>query len=70
VTTFKQCVANRENAQKSTGPQTDEGKRRSRRNTLRHGLTAETVIDGLEDTEDYQAFEQAIIARLRRPHRG
>ena len=62
MTTFKQWVANRENAQKSTGPQTDEGKRRSRRNALRHGLTAETVITGLEDTEDYQAFEQAILA--------
>jgi hypothetical protein len=62
VTTFKQWVANRENARKSTGPQTDEGKRRSRGNALRHGLTAETVITGLEDTEDYQAFEQAILA--------
>src|SRR5262249_28224603 len=29
---------------------------------LRQGLTEETVIDGLEDTDDYQAFEQAIIA--------
>jgi hypothetical protein len=55
-------MANRENAQKSTGPKTEEGKRCSRRNALRHGLTAETVIDGLEDTDDYQAFEQAIIA--------
>jgi hypothetical protein len=62
VTTFKQWAANRENARLSTGPQTDEGKRRSRRNALRHGLTAETVIDGIEDTDDYQAFEQAIIA--------
>jgi hypothetical protein len=25
-------------------------------------LTAETVIDGLEDREDYQAFEAAVIA--------
>src|SRR5690349_19766695 len=62
VTTFKQWAANRENAQKSTGPQTDQGKRRSRRNALRHGLTAETVITGLEDSEDYEAFERAIIA--------
>ena len=29
---------------------------------LRHGLTAETVIDGLEDSEDYRAFEAAVIA--------
>jgi hypothetical protein len=29
---------------------------------VRHGLTAETVIDMLEDAEDYQAFEAAVIA--------
>jgi hypothetical protein len=29
---------------------------------LRHGLTAETVIEGLEDSEDYGGFEAAIIA--------
>ena len=28
----------------------------------RHGLTAETVIDALEDAEDYAAFEMAVTA--------
>jgi hypothetical protein len=37
-------------------------KRTSRRNAVRHGLTAETVIDGLEDGEDYRGFEASIIA--------
>jgi hypothetical protein len=41
----------------STGPRTEEGKRQSRRNSFRHGLTAEPVIEILEDIEDYQAFE-------------
>jgi hypothetical protein len=29
---------------------------------VRHGLTAETVIDALEDAEDYAAFEMAVTA--------
>jgi hypothetical protein len=62
MTSFKQIEANRRNAQKSTGPITDEGKQQSRCNAVRHGLTAESVIGALEDVEDYQAFEAAIIA--------
>ena len=62
MTSFRQIEANRRNALRSTGPKTEEGKRQSRRNALRHGLTAETVIDGLEDSEDYRAFEAAVIA--------
>ena len=62
MTSWRQFQANRLNAFKSTGPRTEEGKRVSRRNALRHGLTAETVIDGLEDSEDYRGFEAAIIA--------
>src|ERR1700729_3368417 len=61
MTSFRQIEANRRNALRSTGPKTEEGKRQSRRNALRHGLTAETVIDGLENSEDYRAFEAAVI---------
>ena len=62
MTSFRQIEANRRNAQLSTGPVTDEGKRQSRQNAVRHGLTAETVIDALEDAEDYAAFEMAVTA--------
>ncbi len=62
MTSPKQIEANRRNALHSTGPVTPEGKERSRCNAVRHGLTAETVIGSLEDTEDYAAFEAAVIA--------
>lgn len=62
MSSFRQIEANRGNALRSTGPKTEAGKRRSRRNAVRHGLTAETVVVALEDIEDYQALEAAIIA--------
>src|SRR5262245_25344994 len=62
MTTVRQIEANRRNAENSTGPRTEAGKQRSARNALRHGLTAETVVLPLEDAEDYQAFEEAVLA--------
>jgi hypothetical protein len=62
MTSFRQIEANRRNALRSTGPKTEQGKRRSRRNAVRHGLTAETVISALEDSDDYRAFEGTITA--------
>ena len=62
MSSFRQIEANRRNACLSTGPVTEEGQNKSRQNAVRHGLTAETVIDALEDAEDYAAFEMAVTA--------
>jgi len=62
MTSFRQIEANRRNARLSTGPTSAEGKRKSRRNAVRHGLTAETVIDALESAADYAAFEMAVTS--------
>jgi hypothetical protein len=62
MATDKQIAANRLNAQKSTGPRTLAGRQRSRRNAVRHGLTAETAVLAFESADEYAAFEQKIIA--------
>ena len=62
MTSYRQIEASRRNALKSTGPRTDSGKEASRRNAVRHGLTAETIIGAMEDADDYAAFEEAITA--------
>ena len=65
MATDKQISANRLNARHSTGPRTDAGKRRSRRNAIRHGLTAETTIGALEDPAAYKALQRAIYGDYR-----
>ena len=64
MATDKQIAANRLNAKNSTGPRTDAGKRRSRRNAIRHGLTAETIIGVLEDPAAYKAVTKGNLQRL------
>jgi hypothetical protein len=52
-----QILANRENAQLSSGPKTLEGKQTASRNPIRHGLTsAQIVIPG----EDPSAYEELL----------
>ena len=57
-------AANRENAKLSTGPRTAEGKKRSRLNALRHGLTGQVVVMPYEDLQAYQAFVDERIQDL------
>lgn len=57
MTSAAQIEANRRNSQRSTGPRTEAGKARSRRNALRHGLAARTLIVAPgEDEADFAAF--------------
>src|SRR5262245_22775710 len=74
MTSALRIAANRQNAQKSTGPRSAAGKSRSRRNAFRHGLSAfrltsssQEEVDQLArkivgETVDVLTFEQARAA--------
>ena len=62
--TSAQIRANRNNAKKSTGPRTEEGKARAAKNALKHGLLArDTVLPG-EDPADFDRQLSALEADI------
>ena len=64
MSTKAQIKANQQNAQKSTGPQTAEGKAVVSQNAVKHGLfAAEAVITG-ENPADYQLYRDEYLAEL------
>ena len=56
--------ANRENAKKSTGPRTPEGKQRSSLNATRHGILAQVILLPKEDMAAYNKFTADYAAAL------
>ena len=56
TTPIDRAEINRQNAQHSTGPRTEHGKRRSSLNALRHGLTGQVVVLPYEDLKAYENF--------------
>ena len=62
MATEAQINANRQNAQHSTGPRTEEGKARSSMNHLSHGLRARHVVLDYEDRAEFDKM----CARLER----
>jgi hypothetical protein len=63
MSTEKQIKANRQNAKKSTGPKTAEGKAAVSQNAVKHGLFAGSIITG-EDPAEYAAFHDNMLADL------
>ncbi|MCU1328765.1 MAG: hypothetical protein JWN34_4135 [Bryobacterales bacterium] len=60
-----QLMANQANAQKSTGPRTDEGKATARFNARRHGLTGQFYCMSEGDEAAYRVFESNLLADLK-----
>src|SRR5277367_6032594 len=52
---------NRANAKHSTGPKTQAGKCRSSLNSLRHGLTGQTIVLPSDDLQSYQHHIQRFV---------
>ena len=60
----KQLEANRANALLSTGPKTEEGKKRSSMNARRHGLTGQVTTMTDEDRAAHDTFSKALMQNL------
>jgi hypothetical protein len=55
-----QILANRENAQLSSGPKTQAGKQTASRNSLRHGLTGTQIVIPGEDTSAFEELREGM----------
>jgi hypothetical protein len=64
MTTTKQRAANRQNAQKSTGTKTPEGKVAVSRNAVKHGLLSRYVLLGDEDETALVELGKRLRAQL------
>ncbi len=65
MSTAAQLVANRSNAQLSTGPKTAEGKLVSSRNAVRHGFTAMRLTVAPEDQLEFNTLKQDLLTDVR-----
>ena len=64
MATQAQILANRRNAQKSTGPKTAEGKTAAAKNATKHGLFARYDVVISEDQGDYDALRESLLGEL------
>jgi len=64
MTTAAQTVANRANAEKSTGPRTPEGKAKVAQNAVRHGLFARAAVLQGEDPQEFAEYREQLLEEL------
>jgi len=64
MSTEAQIIANRLNAQKSTGPSTHEGKAAASQNSVKHGLFARQTVISSENQAEFDLYRDRIISEL------
>lgn len=63
-TSQRKIESNRQNALKSTGPKTPEGKRAVRYNALKHGLLAREVVIDSDDGKENRGDFETLLSQL------
>ena len=64
MTSPAKIESNRRNALHSTGPKTIDGKAKSSKNAIKHGLTSAEVVLPDEDPETFEVFRDELAATL------
>ncbi len=64
MSTEAQILANRRNAQKSTGPRTRQGKAAVSQNAVKHGLLARQDVISSESQADFDLYRQQLLDEL------
>jgi hypothetical protein len=65
MTTERQLLANRKNAQKSTGPRSVQGKEKVSRNRITHGILSNKLLLEGENPDEYQSLLDDLQAQMR-----
>ena len=64
MSTQAQILANRRNAQKSTGPHTSEGKAAVSQNAVKHGLLTRQTVLSSESQAEFDLYREQILEEL------
>jgi len=64
MTSPARAAANAANAQLSTGPTTAEGKARSTRNAVKHGLTSKQLVIAPGEEEEFAELHDSLYEQL------
>ena len=64
MTSERRIVANRQNALRSTGPRTPEGKMNASKNASKHGILSREVLLPGEDGAALEALQENLIVDL------